>query len=375
MRKRSILPTLAVCLVAVGIGFQNCGKGFRAQTSLDLGSQSLAISFSLSDLTSGSPEYSKGQTVNLFSRGDELVTAWCMTEDSAWTPQKPCPSGTTPDGWLTKKPGSFQLSSGDGQKSVYFWVKDKEGKTTKAIGNVFLDQTKPAVTVTTPPALHSKSNASNINFGIIETGSGKASGQCQLDAQGPTPCESMVNLTNLSEGFHSLKIQVRDKAGNVGETILNWQNDYTNPQVTISSSPANPTSATSATFGFNAFDSGSGIGTPECRIDGNAFAACSSPVNFPILTPGSHTFSVRTIDRAQNTSQTSTYTWEVVPSTLSVGITASPTDPTNNTSGNFSFTANGTAAITLRCALDNGESSLCSSPKSYPGLSQGPHTF
>ncbi len=55
-------------------------------------------------------------------------------------------------------------------------------------------------------------------------------------------------------------------------------------------------------------------------------------------------------------------------------ITSKPTNPTNQTSASFSFT-DSEAGVTFLCQLDGSTFSGCSSPTSYSGLSQGPHTF
>src|SRR5205823_5294050 len=54
--------------------------------------------------------------------------------------------------------------------------------------------------------------------------------------------------------------------------------------------------------------------------------------------------------------------------------TAGPTGFTNSTTATWSFAAN--EPVTFTCRLDNGpEASPCNSPKTYTGLTEGPHTF
>jgi hypothetical protein len=52
----------------------------------------------------------------------------------------------------------------------------------------------------------------------------------------------------------------------------------------------------------------------QCRLDGAAFAACSSPTTYAGLAAGSHTFAVRAIDAAGNVDPTpATHTWRARP--------------------------------------------------------------
>jgi hypothetical protein len=55
-------------------------------------------------------------------------------------------------------------------------------------------------------------------------------------------------------------------------------------------------------------------------------------------------------------------------------ITATPANPSNNSSANFSFTSTETGSI-FECQLDGGSFGACTSPKSYTGLSDASHIF
>lgn len=60
-------------------------------------------------------------------------------------------------------------------------------------------------------------------------------------------------------------------------------------------------------------------------------------------------------------------------------VDSGPTSPTNATTASFTFsgTDNVTPAVSLtfKCQLDSGGFSVCASPKTYNGLTDGPHTF
>ena len=91
--------------------------------------------------------------------------------------------------------------------------------------------------------------------------------------------------------------------------------DTTPPNTTILSGPSGNIKQTNASFTFSGTDN---VTPPanlafECKLDGAAFSACSSPKNYTGLAKSSHTFSVRAKDAAGNTDASpATRTWKVV---------------------------------------------------------------
>jgi hypothetical protein len=85
--------------------------------------------------------------------------------------------------------------------------------------------------------------------------------------------------------------------------------DTTPPDTTIDSGPSGTVGEKSATFTFSSSEPNS---TFECKLDGAAFSACSSPKKYTGLANGSHTFQVRATDAARNTDATpASRTWTV----------------------------------------------------------------
>ena len=68
------------------------------------------------------------------------------------------------------------------------------------------------------------------------------------------------------------------------------------PATTIDSGPSGTITDSTPTFAFSTNEAGSSF---ECKVDGGAFAACTSPTT-PSLGAGSHSFQVRATDVAGN---------------------------------------------------------------------------
>ncbi|MDQ5807681.1 MAG: hypothetical protein M3320_03300, partial [Actinomycetota bacterium] len=87
--------------------------------------------------------------------------------------------------------------------------------------------------------------------------------------------------------------------------------DPTPPETTITASPPESTDATTASFEFSSSEPSSSF---ECRLDGGAWAACSSPHAYTALAPGQHAVDVRATDAAGNTDRTpASRTWTIYP--------------------------------------------------------------
>src|SRR5207253_3239914 len=98
------------------------------------------------------------------------------------------------------------------------------------------------------------------------------------------------------------------------------------------------------------------------------------PRSYSGLAAGSHTFTVTATDPAGNASTPASSTWTIDLTAPVATLTASPANPTNQTTASFSFTSS-QAGSTFRCKLDSGAAAACTSPQSYSGLANGSHTF
>jgi hypothetical protein len=73
--------------------------------------------------------------------------------------------------------------------------------------------------------------------------------------------------------------------------------DNAPPETTLDSGISGHVTSTSASFSFSSPESGV---TFECKLDAQAFSACSSPKEYTGLSDGTHNFSVRARDAAGN---------------------------------------------------------------------------
>jgi Concanavalin A-like lectin/glucanases superfamily len=101
------------------------------------------------------------------------------------------------------------------------------------------------------------------------------------------------------------------------------------------------------------------------------FVACASSFTTGVLADGSHTFVVRAFDAVGNPGSDSR-TIVVDTTGPTVTIVNKPANPTNSTTGTFTFTV---SEGTPTCKLDGGSFMACTSGIAYPSLADGMHTF
>ena len=172
-------------------------------------------------------------------------------------------------------------------------------------------QAPPAPQITQAPADPSASTSATFTFADAEP---NVTYLCQLDGGAFAACSTPQTYSRLADGVHALSFKARDAAGNVGPaTAHRWRIDtIAPPKPVLLQKPANPSPSSSATFAFSDAESGA---TFECRIDGGAWAACTSPTTYARLSNGKHDFGVRARDAAGNRSAAAEHAWRVVPST------------------------------------------------------------
>ncbi len=148
-------------------------------------------------------------------------------------------------------------------------------------------------------------------------------------------------------------LAVANQGGN-NVSILTWIPDTTQPQTTITAGPSGPTNDSTPTFTFSSNEAGS---TFECRVDGDAFALCSSPHTTATLPDGPHTFAVSAIDDGNNTDATPAtrpFTVDTTPPEPPVLSSTAPASPANDNNPRLIGTAETGSTVNLYSAVTTG---------------------
>jgi hypothetical protein len=167
----------------------------------------------------------------------------------------------------------------------------------------------PTPVISSMPANPTNQTSASFSFSDTEAG---VSFLCQLDGSAFSACSSPTTYSGLSQASHTFAVKAQDAAGNQsGAASFTWTIDTTAPPTpVITSTPANPTNQTSASFSFSDTEAGVSL---LCQLDGSAFGACSSPKTYSGVSQGSHTFAVKAQDAAGNQSGAASFTWPSIP--------------------------------------------------------------
>jgi hypothetical protein len=125
--------------------------------------------------------------------------------------------------------------------------------------------------------------------------------ECRIDAAMFATCTSPFTPSALPDGQHTF--EARAKSGPTADPTAAsraFRVDTVPPDTSVGG-PSGPTADNQPSFTFGSTELGSSF---ECRLDGGALAACSSPFTTPALTLGQHAFEVRATDAAGNTDAT-----------------------------------------------------------------------
>jgi Right handed beta helix region len=158
--------------------------------------------------------------------------------------------------------------------------------------------------------------------------------------------------------------------------------DSTPPETSISGGPASVTGSTSATFFLVASEAGS---TYECELDGGAWGACTSPKFYAGLSTGSHQFSARAKDAAQNVDPSpAARSWTVEDMSEpappldttppQTSIVQGPATRTIVTSASFGLSSSEPNS-SFTCNLDGEGWEECPPSPAYSELDLGTHEF
>ncbi|CAM3195057.1 CARDB domain-containing protein [Nocardioides dubius] len=240
---------------------------------------------------------------------------------------------------------------------------------TPAAFTFSLDLTPPQTTLTgTPPAITDDPTAV-FTFASPEP----AAFECRIDADPFASCASPHTTATLDDGTHTFEVRAVDSVGNADPTPAShtFDVDTRAPNTTLTQTPASLTNNPLAQFHFVSDDAAASF---ECKVDGAAFAPCSSPFTTSALSDGTHTVSVRAVRNGLGDLTPATFTFEVDKTEPETTLTSTEPNPTNDETADFTFTAD-EAGATFECRVDNGAYAGCASPFSTPPTGGGTHTF
>ncbi|MDR7254832.1 Ca2+-binding RTX toxin-like protein [Nocardioides sp. BE266] len=230
-----------------------------------------------------------------------------------------------------------------------------------------VDTVGPTTTITSGPSGTVGAGPSSFTF----TANEPATFTCRLDGGAPYACSSPDNLGAVGSGSHTFRVRATDAAGNQGtEATRTWVVDAVAPVVTITGQPAAIAQGTTGTVTFIVDDA---TATVQCRLDGGAWAGCSSPETRAGLAEGTHVLEVRATDPAGNVSDIVSATWRVDTTAPVVTITSGPTGSITTASATLGFTVSESADTF--CRVDAGPFAPCTSPHAFTGLADGTRTL
>ena len=260
-----------------------------------------------------------------FASTEAGSTFECRMDSGAWTNcTSPWTSAALADGAHTFNVRATDAAGNtDGSPAVWAF-------TVSTTAPPPVDTTPPNTTLTSGPTGATKNNTPTFAFSSNEGGS---TFQCQVDSGAWASCTSPRTTTALADGTHTFRVRATDAAGNTDASpaTRTFTVDTVAPNTTFTSTPATVTLDTSASVTFT---SSEGSSTFQCRLDGGAWTACTSPYTVSGLALGAHTIAVRAIDGAGNIDATpASVSWTVVapPAPVPVPVPV-VTPPVGNTS-------------------------------------------
>ncbi|MBI4778683.1 SMP-30/gluconolactonase/LRE family protein, partial [Candidatus Desantisbacteria bacterium] len=233
--------------------------------------------------------------------------------------------------WTDSEPTSFVLSSGDGKKTVYVWIKDKAGNVNavRVSKDIILDQNAPVITLIQPAANTFNNGSITVTYWLSEElatntiklafGTKSVTSTVFTGNQGTNTVWMNISTIGLTDGAtYTLLFTGCDLPGNAGTSNpqVNWQYDITPPVLGLTLNPQdNQTIAIEYTLSENVNPSSLKIafnqGTPTVIIGTSTMGtwSCVLSGNQPGLTDGTYTVTLSAVDMAGNASSTTVSNW------------------------------------------------------------------
>jgi hypothetical protein len=216
-------------------------------------------------------------------------------------------------------------------------------------------------------------------------GGGADTVECSLDGRPFTECIGQfaqaygaARLTTGPSGVnHTFSVRVTNAVSTATDSHP-WKIEPLPPTLTMQSGPADPTTATTATFGWTI--GGGGAASVACMLDGATVGCSETGVSLPALTTDADGVTHRLTVLVTNTNPTkpmasSLSDWEVRPlAPVLSGLAVTPGD--GELHGAFTLTfavAADTTSIT--CQLDTASSVPCTSGQAFADPGPDHHTM
>lgn len=294
--------------------------------------------------------------------GDPAATFECSLDGPAFVT---CPGA-----------GTSLQSLGDGLHRFRVRALNPNGSDPTPAERVWtVDNLPPTTSITSGPAAGGTVRPSQVTFGFAADEQ-PVTFECRVDTAPFAECTTPEAFPDLADGSHSFDVRATDAAGNRGPAVGRaFIVDGTPPSTTIFSGPASGATIATASPSF-AFTADEGGVAYECRVDSAAFTACSSPRQLSGLSDGPHTFEARATDLAGNAGTPAGRSFSVDTQAPDVVITGGPAEgaTVRPSAVEWAFTSSDPGAG-FECRVDSGAWAVCSSPRAYSGLPDGPHAF
>jgi len=200
----------------------------------------------------------------------------------------------------------------DGTHTATVKAIDRAGNFATAATNFYLDKTAPTgVTIAAAPPSWTSGNTVTLTFSGTDATSGIDHYEVSIDSGAYTTRTSpyALDVSSMSDGTHTATVKAVDKAGNFATATTNFYLDKAAPTgVMIAATPPGWTNAPTVTLTFSATDATSGIDHYEISIDSGPYTTQTSPYGLDVsaMSDGTHTATVKAIDRAGNFATAST---------------------------------------------------------------------
>ncbi|MBU1754648.1 hypothetical protein KKG56_12515 [bacterium] len=170
------------------------------------------------------------------------VVRWIIGEDIIARPDE------TDSRWTESEPNDFNLSSGDGKKTVYIWIKDRAGNVnpTKVSDDIILDQNMPTIVLSQPAANTANNGSITVTYLLSEElatttlklvfGTKSVAATAFTGNQGTNTVRLDISTLGLMDwATYTLTLTGCDLSGNQGtsNSQTNWRYDITSPTIGI----------------------------------------------------------------------------------------------------------------------------------------------